>query len=109
MQRGSNRLVSDREVPAQLVTDLGMSRNYPAIPLEAGSRPVLRILLLALLLEPGPIRGRYAKVQMPHAAIRVRAYQGLVVRGSTAVASLHQSLICRRNSSIFAPNHKFWV
>ncbi len=93
MQRGSDRLVSDREVPAQLVTDLGMSRNYPGHPSEAGSRAVLRILLFTLLLEPGPIRRRYAEVQMPHAAIRVRAYEGLVVRGSTSVASLHQSPI----------------
>ena len=91
MQRGSNHLVSDREVPAQLVTDLGMSRNYPVIHAQADSRAVLQLLLLTLLLEPGPIRRRYAEVQMPHAAIRVRADQSLVVRGSTPVASLHQS------------------
>lgn len=93
MQRRSNRLVSDREVPAQLVTDLGMSRNYPALHPRVDSRAVFRLLLLTLLLEAGPIRRRYAKVQMPHAAIRVRANQGLVVRGSTAAASLHQSPI----------------
>ena len=91
MQRGFNRLVSDREVPAQMVTDLGMSRNYPAIHAQADSRAALQLPLLTLLLEPGPIRGRYAEVQMPHAAIRARVNQGLVVRGFTAIASLHQS------------------